>query len=58
MLLNMMSNLQKAKIYKARFDKLSSIPNKSEKLKVLITKIEYIGLRFCLKHTLEERLKN
>lgn len=53
-----MNSLAKAKIYRARFEKLNSIPNKSERLKLLISKIESLGIFFCFKHMIEERIKN
>lgn len=53
-----MNNLTKAKIYRKRFERLNSIPQKSERLKIIISRVESLGLFFCFKHILERRFNN
>jgi hypothetical protein len=53
-----MDYLLRAKIYRSRFDKLNKVPNKSERLLQLISKIQILGLFFCFKHMTDERLNN
>jgi hypothetical protein len=53
-----MNNLDKAKIYRARFERLNSIPKKSERLILIISKVESLGLFFCFKHLLDLKINN
>jgi hypothetical protein len=43
-----MKNLEKAKIYRKRFEKLMKIKNPSPRLVIIIEKVQAMGLYYCL----------
>lgn len=51
-----MTNIEKARIYRARFERLNALPKKSKRLKEIINRIRMIGLFYCFNQMLEDRL--
>lgn len=51
-----MTYYERAIIYRARYDRLNAIPNKSERLKKIIEKVLMLGLFYCFNEMLEKRM--
>lgn len=51
-----MTYIERARIYRARYERLNAIPNKSERLKAIINKVMMLGLFYCFNEMVEKKL--
>ncbi len=51
-----MTYIERARIYRARYERLNAIPNKSERLQAITDKILMLGLFYCFNEMLEKKL--
>lgn len=53
-----MKNIEKAKIYRERFEKLMKISNPSPRLILIIERVQARGLYFCLMEMYSKKISN